>query len=230
MDENNKPQSDFDLDAALAEKFQQVQQDADRLRSMNDNTDTPASSPVPEPTEVPQEQPEPETGSPAPEPEEPAEEFPQFDIGETPEKPAATTEEDKAAAKERKARYKLKRQILITNRIGAVVRIFAIGTIIFGGSIFLLVGTRPTESAEENRKLATPPSFSLEALGSSSYVPFSTSFRYPSSSIQNFSRKLFFTCSASFPYADPSFPTNGASSSRILRPLYQYALISTGFP
>ena len=159
MDENNKPQSDFDLDAALAEKFQQVQQDANRLRAMNDNTDTPASSPVPEPTEVPQEQPEPES------PEEPAEELPQFDIGETPEKPAATTEEDKAAAKERKARYKLKRQILITNRIGAVVRIFAIGTIIFGGSIFLLVGTRPTESAEENRKLATPPSFSLEALG-----------------------------------------------------------------
>ena len=59
MDENNKPQSDFDLDAALAEKFQQVQQDANRLRAMNDNTDTPASSPVPEPTEVPQEQPEP---------------------------------------------------------------------------------------------------------------------------------------------------------------------------
>ena len=173
MDENNKPQSDFDLDAALAEKFQQVQQDANRLRAMNDNTDTPASSPVPEPTEVPQEQPEPETGSPAPEPEspeEPAEELPQFDIGETPEKPAATTEEDKAAAKERKARYKLKRQLLITNRIGAVVRIFAIGTIIFGGSIFLLVGTRPTESAEENRKLATPPGFSLEALGSGDYV------------------------------------------------------------
>ena len=170
MDENNKPQSDFDLDAALAEKFQQVQQDANRLRAMNDNTDTLASSPVPEPTEVPQEQPEPETGSPAPEPEEPAEEFPQFDIGETPEKPAAPTEEDKAAARERKARYKLKRQILITNRIGAVVRIFAIGTIIFGGSIFLLVGTRPTESAEENRKLTTPPSFSLEALGSGDYV------------------------------------------------------------
>ena len=157
MDENNKPQSDFDLDAALAEKFQQVQQDANRLRAMNDNTDTPASSPVPEPTEVPQEQPEPETGSPAPEPE-------------SPEEPAATTKEDKAAAKERKARYKLKRQLLITNRIGAVVRIFAIGTIIFGGSIFLLVGTRPTESAEENRKLATPPSFSLEALGSGDYV------------------------------------------------------------
>ena len=34
MDENNKPQSDFDLDAALAEKFQQVQQDANRLRVM----------------------------------------------------------------------------------------------------------------------------------------------------------------------------------------------------
>ncbi|MFR3811774.1 MAG: hypothetical protein ACLTXT_04705 [Ruminococcus callidus] len=39
MDENNKPQSDFDLDAALAEKFQQVQQDLDRLRAMNANAD-----------------------------------------------------------------------------------------------------------------------------------------------------------------------------------------------
>ena len=41
MDENNNnsntpnPQNDFDLDAALEEKFQQVQQDLDRLRAMN---------------------------------------------------------------------------------------------------------------------------------------------------------------------------------------------------
>ena len=40
MDENNNnsntpnPQNDFDLDAALEEKFQQVQQDLDRLRAM----------------------------------------------------------------------------------------------------------------------------------------------------------------------------------------------------
>ena len=159
MDENNKPQSDFDLDAALAEKFQQVQQDANRLRAMNDNTDTPASSPVPEPTEVPQEQPEPETGFPAPEPEspkEPAEELPQFDIGETPEKPAATTEENKAAAKERKARYKLKRQILITNRIGAVVRIFAIGTIIFGGSWAHAPRNPPRKTESLPRRPASP--------------------------------------------------------------------------
>ena len=59
---------------------------------------------------------------------------------------------------------------MITNRVGAVVRIFAIGSIIFGGSIFLLVGNRPTESAEENRKLATPPSFSMDALESGDYI------------------------------------------------------------
>ncbi|MFR9194425.1 MAG: hypothetical protein ACLVK8_03550 [Ruminococcus sp.] len=84
--------------------------------------------------------------------------------------PAANTPEDKESARERKARYKLKRQILITNRVGAVVRIFAIGSIIFGGSIFLLVGNRPTESAEENRKLATPPSFSMDTLESGDYI------------------------------------------------------------
>ena len=45
MDENNNnsntpnPQNDFDLDAALEEKFQQVQQDLDRLRAMNANAD-----------------------------------------------------------------------------------------------------------------------------------------------------------------------------------------------
>ena len=42
MEENNntqKPQNDFDLDAALEEKFQQVQQDVDRLRAMNANAD-----------------------------------------------------------------------------------------------------------------------------------------------------------------------------------------------
>ena len=41
MDENNNnpntpnPQNDFDLDAALEEKFQQVQQDLDRLRAVS---------------------------------------------------------------------------------------------------------------------------------------------------------------------------------------------------
>ncbi|MFR0949751.1 MAG: hypothetical protein ACLSFT_03825 [Ruminococcus callidus] len=83
MDENNKPQSDFDLDAALAEKFQQVQQDANRLRAMNDNTDTPASSPFRNRLRCRRNSrnrplPEPES------PEEPAEELPQFDI-ETPQ-------------------------------------------------------------------------------------------------------------------------------------------------
>ncbi|MFR4476765.1 MAG: hypothetical protein ACLT3Y_05820 [Ruminococcus callidus] len=166
------PQNDFDLDAALEEKFQQVQQDLDRLRAMNANADAQqaavsAAVPSEESTEetATPEEPLPET-EPAEEPpaadSAPTEDAPQFEIAEealSETAPAANTPEDKESARERKARYKLKRQILITNRVGAVVRIFAIGSIIFGGSIFLLVGNRPTESAEENRKLATPPSF-----------------------------------------------------------------------
>ena len=189
MDENNNnsntpnPQNDFDLDAALEEKFQQVQQDLDRLRAMNANADAQqaavsAAVPSEESTEetATPEEPLPET-EPAEEPpaadSAPTEDAPQFEIAEealSETAPAANTPEDKESARERKARYKLKRQILITNRVGAVVRIFAIGSIIFGGSIFLLVGNRPTESAEENRKLATPPSFSMDALESGDYI------------------------------------------------------------
>lgn len=178
MDENNNnpntpnPQNDFDLDAALEEKFQQVQQDLDRLRAMNANADAQQAA---ESADVPPEESTEETTTPEePLPEtEPAEDAPQFEIAEealSETAPAANTPEDKESARERKARYKLKRQILITNRVGAVVRIFAIGSIIFGGSIFLLVGNRPTESAEENRKLATPPSFSMDALESGDYI------------------------------------------------------------
>ncbi len=189
MDENNNnpntpnPQNDFDLDAALEEKFQQVQQDLDRLRAMNANADAQqaaesADVPPEESTEetTTPEEPLPET-EPAEEPpaadSAPTEDAPQFEIAEealSETAPAANTPEDKESARERKARYKLKRQILITNRVGAVVRIFAIGSIIFGGSIFLLVGNRPTESAEENRKLATPPSFSMDTLESGDYI------------------------------------------------------------
>ena len=163
MDENNNnsntpnPQNDFDLDAALEEKFQQVQQDLDRLRAMNANADAQqaavsaaVSEESTEETATPEE-PLPET-EPAEEPpaadSAPTEDAPQFEIAEealSETAPAANTPEDKESARERKARYKLKRQILITNRVGAVVRIFAIGSIIFGGSIFLLVGNRPTK-------------------------------------------------------------------------------------
>ena len=151
MDENNNnpntpnPQNDFDLDAALEEKFQQVQQDLDRLRAMNANADAQqaavsAAVPSEESTEetATPEEPLPET-EPAEEPpaadSAPPEDAPQFEIAEEAEAlsetiPAANTPEDKESARERKARYKLKRQILITNRVGAVVRIFAIGSII----------------------------------------------------------------------------------------------------
>ncbi|MFR6495238.1 MAG: DHHW family protein [Ruminococcus sp.] len=188
MDENNNnpntpnPQNDFDLDAALEEKFQQVQQDLDRLRAMNANADASRQRKVPMCRRKSLQRKRQLRKSLCRRQNQrknrllrilPTEDAPQFEIAEealSETAPAANTPEDKESARERKARYKLKRQILITNRVGAVVRIFAIGSIIFGGSIFLLVGNRPTESAEENRKLATPPSFSMDALESGDYI------------------------------------------------------------
>ena len=81
-----------------------------------------------------------------------------------------TPEQERETARERKARYKQRRQMLITTRIGAVLRTFTLSAILLGGSIFLLVGARPTESAEENRKLAEFPAFSKDALLNGSYT------------------------------------------------------------
>lgn len=162
----------FDLDAALEEKFQEVQQDLNRYRAINQTADAKTK---PDPESLNQETTSNEiTIEEAPE-EIPENTYPQFDIAETAamqdtQEKTESDAIDKESAKERKVRYKLRRQILITNRIGAVVRIFAIGTILFGGSIFFLVGARPTESAEENRKLATFPEYSWESLKDGSYT------------------------------------------------------------
>lgn len=177
MANTQKPQNDsqgdnFDLDAALEEKFQEVQQDLNRFRAMNEKPLQPAIQP--EPQLVLETEPKPIPTEPVP-PDEPDDDsYPQFDIAEEMEQQTETESvsdtETKESAKERKARHKLRRQILITNRIGAVVRIFALGSILFGGSIFLMVGARPTESAEENRKLAEFPEFSWESLKDGSYT------------------------------------------------------------
>ena len=161
-DEHESP---FDLDAALEEKFQSVQHDLNRFLEMNqsakkasqqhdddksktnmsDSNDIPAKNNIDLPTEPSLE-------------------------NKTNEDEDKKEETDNELIKERKKRYKLKRQIIITNRIGSVVRIFAIGTIIFAGSIFFLVGARPTESAEENRKLASLPTFSWNSLIDGTYI------------------------------------------------------------
>ena len=161
-DEHESP---FDLDAALEEKFQSVQHDLNRFLEMNqsakkasqqhdddksktnmsDSNDIPAKNNIDLSTEPSLE-------------------------NKTNEDEDKKEETDNELIKERKKRYKLKRQIIITNRIGSVVRIFAIGTIIFAGSIFFLVGARPTESAEENRKLASLPSFSWNSLIDGTYI------------------------------------------------------------
>ncbi len=123
----------FDLDAALEEKFHQVQEDLSRMRELSDAQEAPPSH---EPEEVPE----------APEaPEEVPEEIPhEPESPESPPPPTSSREEAQA----RRARRKQRRLMLITTRIGSVLRIFAIGVLLFGGSIFLLVGSRPTESAE----------------------------------------------------------------------------------
>lgn len=79
-------------------------------------------------------------------------------------------EENEKSAKARKARQRERRNMILTTRIGEVVRIFSVTVLIFGVSIFLLVGNRPTESAEENRMLAEFPEFSAEALLDGSYI------------------------------------------------------------
>ncbi|MCD7959413.1 MAG: hypothetical protein LUF89_08030 [Ruminococcus sp.] len=79
-------------------------------------------------------------------------------------------DEPEESSEERERRYKKKRSMLITTNVGQVMRTCVIGTIMLGGSIFLLVGTRPTESAEENRMLATMPSITAEGIADGSYI------------------------------------------------------------
>lgn len=158
-------ENEFDLDAALEEKFQEVQEDLSRFRELN------ASSASAQPQQAVQEQ-KPQQSVSEAEVEMQAEKAPEPEIMENSvelevsKKPAETKEKAQA----RRARHKKRRAMLITTRVGAVVRIFTIGVILFGGSIFLLVGSRPTESAEENRMLAEFPAFSVDALLDGSYI------------------------------------------------------------
>ena len=145
-----------DLDAALEEKFQQVEEDLDHFRTLND---TPIADAKPAASKEPAEE------APAEEPAVVPEEAPSAVPAQE-----KTPEQERETARERKARYKQRRQMLITTRIGAVLRTFTLSAILLGGSIFLLVGARPTESAEENRKLAEFPAFSKDALLDGSYT------------------------------------------------------------
>ncbi len=163
-----EPTASFDLDAALEEKFQSAQQAADQLREMRHATANPSS----QATSIPSDQIDDVISNPisdTPEKTMP----PVIEMVSSPadeKKNGKEKETDPELKKARQARRKLRRQLLITNRIGAVLRIFSIGTVLFAGSIFFLVGTRPTESAEENRKLATIPSFSWDSFANGTYI------------------------------------------------------------
>lgn len=196
MANENNTQNDpntFDLDAALEEKFQEVQQDLKRMRAIDAATESkivpsapqpiaePADAPVPQvpealentASETPPETAPLESES-APMPEAPSvspieESKPDL---QTPPDGGDLAKDTAAAdtAKERKQRYKKRRSMLIAKNVGSVLRVFSMGILVFSGSIFLLVGTRPTESAEENRKLASFPEFSWKALADGSYT------------------------------------------------------------
>ncbi len=145
MDEEikNRPEENESIDDALAQKYQEVE------ASISDYHEIPKLFP---------QQPDPFAETPEPIPaEQPAD----------PEPSAAVTEKNN---RKNRARYQKRRAILITTRIGEVVRIFSIAVVIFAASIFLIVGARPTESAEENRMLATFPDFSAESLFDGSYL------------------------------------------------------------
>lgn len=185
MADTKKPseqESEYDLDAALEEKFQEVQKQLDKFRALNEQKSmklqavSEADSEPEQPAEEPAAQ---EIAS----VEEDEEMLPQFDVADAfqPQPESAPLEEivesvpiSSAEPPESpeaiRARRDHRRSMLITNRIGAVIRIAAVGTILFGGSVFLIVGVHPKESAEENRMLAEFPAFSWSALADGSYA------------------------------------------------------------
>ncbi len=181
-DKNKKTDNsnEFDLDAALEEKFQEVQAQLDKFRALNAEKSVQQKPPetTPEPEQPPTES-SIEQEILSEEDEETA--YPQFDIADalqpqsgkpdTEKSPQPTSEPKQPESPETiHARRNHRRRMLITNRIGAVVRIAAVSAIIFGGSVFLIVGVRPTESAEENRMLAEFPAFSWSAVSDGSYA------------------------------------------------------------
>lgn len=80
-----------------------------------------------------------------------------------------TSAKPKLSPQQIKKKRKHRKNMLITNRVNAVIRGGLIGTIALGISAFLLVGVRPTESAEENRTLAEFPQFSLSGVMDGSF-------------------------------------------------------------
>ena len=134
-----------DLDAALEEKFQQVEEDLDHFRTLND---TPIADAKPAASKEPAEE------APAEEPAVVPEEAPSAVPAQK-----KTPEQEHETARERKARYKQRRQMLITTRIGAVLRTFTLSAILLGGSIFLLVGAVPRNPPRKTGSLRNSPHF-----------------------------------------------------------------------
>ena len=165
--QKTQPNSEeFDLDAALAEKFQEIQKESDKLRMLSEQSlHVPAEALSEEEEQIFSEillsdtdgtTPQPETGE---------------DVLSPAEKPTASEPERHAGSLEEiRARRDKRRSMVLAKHISAVIRIAVVSAVIFGGSVFLIVGVHPTESAEENRMLAKFPAFSWHAVADGSYM------------------------------------------------------------
>lgn len=181
--ENKRTDSTEDLDAALQEKFQEVQAALEFYRTNSQPEHSAALPKAPEESETPEQSEaleEPEAlEQTAPDDEA----MPQFDIAEqlNAALPADVSEANEEimprdnrhqpdSPEAREIRRKKLKKMYRKKHTGNVIRIAAISAVLFGGSVYMLVGTHPTESAEENRMLAQFPSFSWEAVKDGSYT------------------------------------------------------------
>ena len=152
MANENNTQNDpntFDLDAALEEKFQEVQQDLKRMRAIDAATESKIVPSAPQPIEEPADAPVPQIpealentasetppetapleseSAPMPEaPSVPPIEESKPDLQTPPDGGDLAKDTATDAAKERKQRYKKRRSMLIAKNVGSVLRVFSMG-------------------------------------------------------------------------------------------------------
>ena len=84
--------------------------------------------------------------------------------------PTASKQQTATGTRRPTPRNSRKKKLALASQMGASMRVCVLGALTVGFSIFLLVGKRPTMSAEENRALAKFPKFSMSSFLDGSYT------------------------------------------------------------
>ena len=84
--------------------------------------------------------------------------------------PTASKQQTATGTRRPTSRNSRKKKLALASQMGASMRVCVLGALTVGFSIFLLVGKRPTMSAEENRALAKFPKFSMSSFLDGSYT------------------------------------------------------------